>query len=342
MAWWVWVSGLDVRRLASLLVVALFVLPLLAPLIAAVPVSAQVIPLRVTNFVITAGGELGFILNRTALIAGHPVQGAPVLYLWASKNPDTTLVNPGVEEFLLATLAVGTTPGVIFGTLIVNETIGGWLGVGAGSIYLKVTSSRATGAVAVVSDAFTLLVDTAAIERALKVLHAPTDSPRRDFAYYTFFGRSNYPEFVLNLSAIGIGLGVGRTLERADAVNFTLIKGTQELYASNGTMVTPRFTNFLASPLGFGKQAGDAPHNVVRLNGTIGDFALLFPTDLTTVNATITVAYQAFKLIATVKNGSTTISGVNWAKIDKSRIVATGTAAVIFNFTVASIGWTQK
>gem|GEM_PF-888391 len=333
---------MDVRRLASLLVVALFVLPLLAPLIAAVPVSAQVTPLRVTNFVITAGGELGFILNRTVLIAGHPVQGAPVLYFWASKNPDTTLVNPGVEEFLLATLAIGTTPGVIFGTLLVNETIGGWLGAGAGSIYLKVTSSRATGAVAVVSDAFTLLVDTAAIERALKVLHAPTDSPRRDFAYHPFFGRSNYPEFVLNLSAIGIGLGVGRTLVNADAVNFTLIKGTQELYASNGTKAAAKDkTNFLRSPKNFGKQAGDAPHNVVRLNGTIGDFALLFPTDLTTVNATITVAYQAFKLIATVKNGSTTISGVNWAKIDKSRIVATGTAAVIFNFTVASIGWTQ-
>lgn len=337
-------SGLDVRRLASLLVVALFVLPLLAPLIAAVPVSAQVTPLRVTNFVITAGGELGFILNRTVLIAGHPVQGAPVLYFWASKNPDTTLVNPGVEEFLLATLAVGTTPGVIFGTLIVNETIGGWLGAGSGSIYLKVTSSRATGAIAVVSDAFTLLVDTATIERALKVLHAPTDSPRRDFAYYTFFGRSNYPEFVLNLSAIGIGLGVGRTLERADAVNFTLIKGTQELYASNGTKAAARDkTNFLRSPKNFGKQAGDAPHNVVRLNGTIEDFALLFPTDLTTVNATITVAYQAFKLIATVKNGSTTISGVNWTKIDKSRIVATGRATdtAIFNFTVASVGWTQ-
>jgi len=338
MAWWVWVSGLDVRRLTSLLVVALFVLPLLAPLIAAVPVSAQVTPLKVTNFVITAGGELGFILNRTVLIAGHPVQGAPVLYFWASKNPDTTLVG---DEFLLATLAVGTTPGVIFGTLLVNETIGGWLGAGAGNIYLKVTSSRATGAAAVVSDAFGLLVDTAAIERALKVLHAPTNSPRRDFAYYTFFGRSNYPEFVLNLSAIGIGLGVGKTLVNADAVNFTLIKGTQVLYAVNGTMVTPRFTNFLASPLGFGKQAGDAPYNVVRLNGTIANFALLFPTDLTTVNATITVAYQAFKLIATVKNGSTTISGVNWAKIDKSRIVATGTAIVTFNHTVASIGWTQ-
>jgi hypothetical protein len=328
---------LDVRRLASLLVVALFVLPLLAPLIAAVPVSAQVIPLKVTNFVITAGGELGFILNRTVLIAGHPVQGAPVLYFWASKNPDTTLAG---DEFLLATLAVGTTPGVIFGTLLVNETIGGWLGAGSGNIYLKVTSSRATGAAAVVSDAFGLLVDTAAIERVLKVLHAPTDSPKRDFAYYTFFGRSNYPEFVLNLSAIGIGLGVGKTLVNADAVNFTLIKGTQELYAANGTMVTPRFTNFLASPLGFGKQAGDAPYNVVRLNGTIGNFALRFPTDLTTVNGT-TVAYQAFKLIATVKNGSTTISGVNWAKIDKSRIVATGTAAVTFNHTVASIGWTQ-
>jgi len=340
------VSGLDVRRLASLLVVALFVLPLLAPLIAAVPVSAQVTPLRVTNFVITAGGELGFILNRTVLIAGHPVQGAPVLYFWASKNPDTTLVNPGVEEYLLATLAVGTTPGVIFGTLIVNETVRGWLGAGSGSIYLKVTSSRATGAIAVVSDAFTLLVDTAIIERALKVLHAPTDGPRRDFAYYTFFGRSNYPEFVLNLSAIGrdFDIGKGRTLERADAVNFTLIKGTQELYASNGTKAAARDkTNFLRSPKNFGKQAGDAPHNVVRLNGTIGDFALLFPTDLTTVNATITVAYQAFKLIATVKNGSTTISGVNWTKIDKNRIVATGRATdtAIFNFTVASIGWTQ-
>ncbi|MFZ8788367.1 MAG: hypothetical protein ACO2OZ_01710, partial [Acidilobaceae archaeon] len=339
-------SGLDVRRLASLLVVALFVLPLLAPLIAAVPVSAQVTPLRVTNFVITAGGELGFILNRTVLIAGHPVQGAPVLYFWASKNPDTTLVNPGVEEYLLATLAVGTTPGVIFGTLIVNETVRGWLGAGSGSIYLKVTSSRATGAIAVVSDAFTLLVDTAIIERALKVLHAPTDGPRRDFAYYTFFGRSNYPEFVLNLSAIGrdFDIGKGRTLERADAVNFTLIKGTQELYASNGTKAAARDkTNFLRSPKNFGKQAGDAPHNVVRLNGTIGDFALLFPTDLTTVNATITVAYQAFKLIATVKNGSTTISGVNWTKIDKSRIVATGKATdtAIFNFTVASVGWTQ-
>jgi hypothetical protein len=118
---------LDVRRLASLLVVALFVLPLLAPLIAAVPVSAQVVPLRVTNFVVTAGGELGFILNRTVLIAGHPVQGAPVLYFWASKNPDTTLVNPGVEEFLLATLTVGAATRVVFGTLLVNETIGGWL-----------------------------------------------------------------------------------------------------------------------------------------------------------------------------------------------------------------------
>gem|GEM_PF-3991885 len=126
---------MNVRSLASLLVVALFTLPLIAPLISAIPVSAQVAPLEVTSFVVTPGGELGFILNRTVLIAGHPVQGAPVLYLWASKNPDTSLTG---DEFLLATLSVGTATGVVFGTLLVNETIGAWLGDGEASIYLKV------------------------------------------------------------------------------------------------------------------------------------------------------------------------------------------------------------
>ncbi|MFZ8793338.1 MAG: hypothetical protein ACO2O2_05575, partial [Acidilobaceae archaeon] len=336
-------SGLNATRLASLLVVALFVLPLLAPLIAAVPASAQDVPLRVTNFVVTSGGELGFILNRT-LIPGHPVHGAPVLFFWACKHGATALIG---DEFLLATITVGGGAEVVFGTLLVNETIGGWLGAGSGSIYLKVSSAPYPGVPGIIqavasSDPFTLLVDTAVIERTLRVLHAPTDRPARDFAFHPFFGRSNRPEFVLNLSAIGIGLGEGKTLVDedhnilVDIVNFTLIKGRQEEYAVGGRAVTLRST-FLVG-LGFGKQAGDALHNVVRLNGTIGDFALRFPTDLTTVNGT-TVAYQAFKLIATVKNGSIDISG-NWAKVDKGR-VTTGTGSVTFNHTVASIGWTR-
>ena len=348
-------SGLDVRRLASLLVVALFVLPLLAPLIAAVPVSAQVTPLRVTNFVITAGGELGFILNRTVLIAGHPVQGAPVLYFWASKNPDTTLVNPGVEEFLLATLAVGTTPGVIFGTLIVNETIGGWLGVGTSDrVYLKVTSSRATGAIAVVSDNFTLIVDPTIIERVLKVQNAPSpETPTEHLANRTYtapFRITNYPEFVLNLSAIGKGFGKGMTLVddahsvRFDAINFTLTKGTQVLYASNGTTAKAQIvrpTYFLKSPKGFGKQAVDTGRNVVRLNGTLGVFALLSPTDLISINGT-SVGHQAFSLIATVFNGSARVQAP-FAKVVRGdvRVVTTSEASDIFNYTVVSIGWTK-
>ena len=346
-------SGLNVRSLASLLVVALFTLPLIAPLISAIPVSAQVAPLEVTNFVVTPGGELGFILNRTE--AGSPAQG-PALFFWASKNPDTKLTDFNgdgvVDEFLLATLFVGpyvgpTSVEVVFGTLLINETIGAWLGAGEGDIYLKVTSARVIGSDAVVSyPFFKLIVDPAKREKALKVLDA-VDSPKEDFAYYTFFGRSNYTEFVLNLSAIGIGLGADRTLEFADAVNFTLIKATQELYASNGTMAAAEGTNFLGRPnhgdgVLFGRQALDIVrgHNVVRLNGTIGDFPLQFPTDLTTVGD-ITIAYQAFKLLATVKNGSTEISGVNWTKIDKSRIVETDDYDVIFNHTVASIGWTK-
>jgi archaellum component FlaC len=315
-------------------------LPLIAPLISAIPVSAQVAPLEVTSFVVTPGGELGFILNRTVLIAGHPVQGAPVLYFWASKNPDTSLTG---DEFLLATLSVGTATGVVFGTLLVNETIGAWLGDGEASIYLKVTSARATGSAAVVSDAFRLIVDPAIRERVLKVLDAYPDRPMQDFARYRyFFGRSDNPEFVLNLSAIEIGLGVNRTLERADVVNFTLIKLTQELYAYGTRPPVIMHSNFLVATV-YGRQAIDITrgHNVVRLNGTIrDDFPLLFPTDLTIVNGT-TIAYQAFNLIAIVKNGSTVISGVTWAKIDKSRIVGTGTATVRFNHTVASIGWTR-
>ncbi|MFZ8788952.1 MAG: hypothetical protein ACO2OZ_04710, partial [Acidilobaceae archaeon] len=149
------------------------------------------------------------------------------------------------------------------------------------------------------------------------------------------------------LSAIGrdFDIGRGRTLERADAVNFTLIKGTQVLFASNGTTAAAKDTNFLVSPRGFGKQAVDTGRNVVRLNGTLGVFALLSPTDLISINGT-NVGHQAFSLIATVLNGSTKILNVAYAKVVRSEVrIINGTtpvAGVTFNHTVASIGWTKK
>jgi hypothetical protein len=320
---------LDVRRLTSLIVVALFVLPLLAPLIAAVPVSAQVTPLRVTNLLVTAGGELGFILNRTGLIAGHPVQGAPVLYFWASKNPDTTLVG---DEFLLATLTVGTATQVVFGTLLVNTTIGGWLGAGSGNIYLKVTSSRATGALAVVSDKFTLLVDPVVIEKTLRVRY-------RDLAFYPYFGRSDIAEFVLNLSEVRIKKA-DLDLATADKVFFNLISVDQTLYARGPTAVLD--SDFLRS-LSYTTTdvtIGGVAYSVARLTGEIKNFALINPRDITIVNGTA-IGYKAFALSATAIKGSTEISGVTWVRVDKSKPGDPSTGTATFEHVKVSMGWTK-
>jgi hypothetical protein len=351
------VSGLNVRRLASLLVVALFVLPLLAPLIAAVPARAQPsIPFNVTNFVVTPGGELGFIFNRSGL--GSPFEFAPTLFFWASKNSIGILTS---DDFLLATLFVGTAK-VVFGTLVVNETIGGWLGAGISkNVYLKVTTTPFPGPFtpAQVTSNFTLIVDPATIERVLKVQNAPDDAPTSHFAgrsYTAPFHITNRPEFVLNLSAIGIGLGRGMTLVdnahivRVDAVNFTLIHERQTLFASNGTKHKARVavltypTYLLASLRLSGKQAADTNLNVLRLNGTLREFPLLSPTDLITINGT-SVGHQAFSLTATVFNGSTRVLNIGYAKVDRGEVFinATGTpvTGIIFNHTVASIGWTR-
>ncbi|MEM1938793.1 MAG: hypothetical protein QXI24_03215 [Acidilobaceae archaeon] len=317
------------RILTSIVLIVLFIAPLVAPLTVLIPVKAQQAPLIVTSLVVTPNGELGFILNRTLLIAGHPVQGAPVLFAYLSKNAETILRE---DDLLIAELEVGTGAQIVFGTLLIPE-VAAWFGQPEGNVYLKITSSKVVNvALAVVSDPFRLIVDPERIERALRVFEATPFREKRDFAYYENFGRANDPLIRLNLTAIGITFN----LSNVDVFNVTLVKKDQILYAQGRP--TPD-SNFLVnvnytSPVG-------GNYNVAELSGRIGEFTLRYPEAETTV-AGVRVAYQDFSLHVLVANGTRTITGP-YARVDKSRVVEVTTTAVTFNFTLprVSVGWTK-
>ncbi|MDM7275394.1 MAG: hypothetical protein P3X22_004650 [Thermoprotei archaeon] len=320
------------RIIASALVLALFILPLVAPFTTVIPASAQQTPLNVTSKVVTPGGELGFILNRTVLIAGHPVQGAPVLYAWISKNPETVLVK---DEFLVATLEVGTAATVIFGTLLVSDDISGWLGAPAGKVYLKITSATQAGAVAVVSDPFWLVVDPAIIEKALQVLDNKTKRPVTEFAYYEYFGRSNTVRILLNLTSLEAvtGPNLGR-LDNILTFNVILTYKTDMLYVKVVKAAPWNIhTNFLSNT----KYVTVAGGKVANLTGRIGNFTLNFPEITKEVAPGYRAAYEPFKLNVLVANGTKTLNGT----LVKANEVKGSVINYTFNFTVLSIGWTK-
>ncbi len=323
------VRGLNPRILTSIVLIVLFMAPLVAPLTVLIPVKAQQAPLIVTSLVVTPNGELGFILNRTLLIAGHPVQGAPVLFAYLSKNAETILRE---DDLLIAELEVGTGAQIVFGTLLIPE-VAAWFGQPEGNVYLKITSSKVVNvALAVVSDPFRLIVDPERIERALRVFEATPFRERRDFAYYENFGRANDPLIRLNLTAIGITFN----LSNVDVFNVTLVKKDQILYAQGRP--TPD-SNFLVN-VAYTSPVGEN-YNVAQLSGRIGEFTLRYPEAETTV-AGVRVAYQDFSLHVLVANGTRTITGP-YARVDKSRVVEVTTTADTFDFTLprVSVGWTK-
>jgi len=323
------VRGLNPRILTSIVLIVLFIAPLVAPLTVLIPVKAQEAPLIVTSLVVTPNGELGFILNRTLLIAGHPVLGAPVLYAYLSKNAETILRE---DDLLIAELGVGTGAQIVFGTLLIPE-VAAWFGEPEGNVYLKITSSKVVNvALAVVSDPFRLIVDPERIERALRVFEKYPFREKRDFAYYENFGRANDPLIRLNLTAIGITFN----LSNVGVFNVTLVKKDQILYAQGRP--TP-YSNFLVNVAYTSPVGGN--YNVAELSGRIGNFTLRYPEAETTV-AGVRVAYQDFSLHVLVANGTRTITGP-YARVDKSRVVEVTTAAVTFNFILprVSVGWTK-
>jgi len=275
--------------LARLPALVLLVL-ILAPHVGyVVRVEGQSFPLNVTSSLVTFGGELGFLLNRTLLDHAHPVKTSPILYFWLSTN---SLSHINGSELLIATLSVGAAP-LVYGTLLVSSTVLAWVRAPTTTVYLKVSASRDVGAPAVVSDrSFTLVLDLALTDPTLTVVDALTGAPQSRFAYYNFFNVSNNIGFNVNLTPL-LNLRVRSSeLDRVRVYNVTLTYRDQPLYSSLDIDTMAVYTNFMRGVSGSGST------RLASMRGLIGDFPLLYP-ELSEVIAGVTVAYQPFNVTLT-------------------------------------------
>jgi hypothetical protein len=276
-------------RLARLPALVLLVL-ILAPHVGyVVRVEGQSFPLNVTSSLVTFGGELGFLLNRTLLDHAHPVKTSPTLYFWLSTN---SLSHINGSELLIATLSVGAAP-LVYGTLLVPSTVLAWVRAPTTTVYLKVSASRDVGAPAVVSDRpFILVLDLALTDPTLTVVDALTGAPQSRFAYYNFFNVSNNIGFNVNLTPL-LNLRVRSSeLDRVRVYNVTLTYRDQLLYSSLDIDTMAVYTNFMRGVSGSGST------RQASMRGLIGDFPLLYP-ELSEVIAGVTVAYQPFNVTLT-------------------------------------------
>ena len=254
-----------------------------------VRVEGQSFPLNVTSSLVTFGGELGFLLNRTLLDHAHPVKTSPTLYFWLSTN---SLSHINGSELLIATLSVGAAP-LVYGTLLVPSTVLAWVRAPTTTVYLKVSASRDVGAPAVVSDRpFILVLDLALTDPTLTVVDALTGAPQSRFAFHNFFNVSNNIGFNVNLTPL-LNLRVRSSeLDRVRVYNVTLTYRDQLLYSSLDIDTMAVYTNFMRGASG----SGSTRHASMR--GLIGDFPLLYP-ELSEVIAGVTVAYQPFNVTLT-------------------------------------------
>lgn len=254
-----------------------------------VRVEGQSFPLNVTSSLVTFGGELGFLLNRTLLDHAHPVKTSPTLYFWLSTN---SLSHINGSELLIATLSVGAAP-LVYGTLLVPSTVLAWVRAPTTTVYLKVSASRDVGAPAVVSDRpFILVLDLALTDPTLTVVDALTGAPQSRFAYYNFFNVSNNIGFNVNLTPL-LNLRVRSSeLDRVRVYNVTLTYRDQLLYSSLDIDTMAVYTNFMRGVSGSGST------RQASMRGLIGDFPLLYP-ELSEVIAGVTVAYQPFNVTLT-------------------------------------------
>jgi hypothetical protein len=270
----------------TLVLVALVIASLVEP---AIHVEAQEFPLKVTSSIVTFGGELGFLLNRTLLDHAHPAKTSPILYFWLSTN---SLSHINGSELLIATLNVGAAP-LVYGTLLVPSTVLAWVRAPTTTVYLKVSASRDVGASAVVSDRpFTLVLDLALTDPTLTVVDALTGAPQSRFAYYSFFNISNNIGFNVNLTPL-LNLRVRSSeLDRVRVYNVTLTYRDQLLYSGLDIDTMAVYTNFMRGVIGNGST------RLASMRGLIGDFPLLYP-ELSEVIAGVTVAYQPFNVTLT-------------------------------------------
>jgi len=276
-------------RSARLPALALLVLILTLHAGYAVRVEGQSFPLNVTSSLVTFGGELGFLLNRTLLDHAHPVKTSPILYFWLSTN---SLSHINGSELRIATLNVGSAL-LIYGTLLVPATVLQWVKAPTAKVYLKVSASPNLGAPAVVSDrAFILVLNLTLTSPTLAVIDPQTGAPQRGFAYYRFFGVADNVTFSLNLEHL---LRLGVRSSELDAIkihNVTLTYKDQLLYASLDLELQAVYTNFLRAVSGSGST------RLANITGFIGDFPLLYP-ELSSNIAGVLVAYQPFNVTLT-------------------------------------------
>ncbi len=273
-------------RLPALVLLVLILAPHVGYVVG---VEGQSFPLNVTSSLVTFGGELGFLLNRTLLDHAHPVKTSPTLYFWLSTN---SLSHINGSELLIATLSVGAAP-LVYGTLLVPSTVLAWVRAPTTTVYLKVSASRDVGAPAVVSDRpFTLVLDLALTDPTLTVVDALTGAPQSRFAYYNFFNVSNNIGFNVNLTPL-LNLRVRSSeLDRVRVYNVTLTYRDQLLYSSLDIDTMAVYTNFMRGVSGSGST------RQASMRGLIGDFPLLYP-ELSEVIAGVTVAYQPFNVTLT-------------------------------------------
>jgi hypothetical protein len=255
MAWWVWVSGLS-YRLVSALVLAMLLLPLLAPFAGfVVPARAQPEIFTITSVLAVPEALLGFYLNYTQARAVVGLTGLTLEFYIS--NDGAAAIRTG--DVRIASVTVTTDTRDVFGTLKLpdNTTLFNLLGRSTGTLFVKVT------------DGFRVIVASAPFDlRASNLFRALSISKTR-LAFYnnTEFGVTSATNLTIDLRPYG---GLGITLGTFDynitrlvseehvyrLIEFNRTRGTYEsdvatrkALNSYGTYFTVNFTRLTDFPL---------------------------------------------------------------------------------------------
>jgi hypothetical protein len=187
MAWWVWVSGLS-YRLVSALVLAMLLLPLLAPFAGfVVPARAQPEIFTITSVLAVPEALLGFYLNYTHARTAVGLTGL-TLDFYISADGSAAI---GARDVRVARVTVTGDTRDVFGTLKLpdNTTLFNLLGSSTGTLFVKVT------------DGFRVIVASAPFDlRASNLFRALSISKTR-LAYYnnTEFGVTSATNITISI-----------------------------------------------------------------------------------------------------------------------------------------------
>jgi hypothetical protein len=257
MAWWVWVSGLS-YRLVSALVLAILLLPLLAPFAGfVVPARAQPEVFTIISVLAVPEALLGFYLNYTHARVAVGLTGLTLDFYVADDGAAVIDAN----DIRVARITVTVDTRDVFGTLKLpdNTTLFNLLGRTTGTLFVKVTDGFR---VVVASVPFNL--SAAGLFEALKL-----SKTRLAFFNNTEFGVTSATNLTIDLrpyrpDRLGIRLGmfdynITRLVSEEHVyrlIEFNRTRGTYEsdvatwkALNSYGTYFTVNFTRLREFPL---------------------------------------------------------------------------------------------